>query len=346
MPNKVNEKFKFTDSANDHQDIIDIVDHNADINKKNINEQCPPPQSSPEREDAHKNDKEITDNDDVEFVEPTSKKLEHEPDFMDYADNDNDNDDNEEEKKESIVTNDNNDEEYSNLKITKIVTKTDADQDGIEYTFPKDVIDQCPKLILSHNAETNEYSVDRQNLTDIAGFFFNSIINSVHYGYETPVDPAPPTPNTNLLTKRQAMLLVSGYIRNNFVINQVPNDIMDLFVEFFSTNLGISYHNTLDILLNRECCIGVYDFKISRWRPAVYMNHWDKSKRIMVRYIKDPNTKDPNTSDKFKTIKDFPVNYIMEDGERFKASIQELKDQSNLTKDEIDGWAQRKKIKN
>jgi len=76
------------------------------------------------------------------------------------------------------------------------------------------------------------------------------------------------------------------------------------------------------------------------------MNHWDKSKRIMVRYIKDPNTKDPNTSDKFKTIKDFPVNYIMEDGERFKASIQELKDQSNLTKDEIEGWAQRKKIKN
>ena len=63
--------------------------------------------------------------------------------------------------------------------------------------------------------------------------------------------------------------------------------------EVFHPQPFITYIDALDILLNKDCCFGVYDFKSKFWRAAVYMNHWDKNQRIMVRYIQDEEL-DPN----------------------------------------------------
>eukprot|EP00486_Rosalina_sp_Unknown_P007091 CAMPEP_0201571858 /NCGR_PEP_ID=MMETSP0190_2-20130828/14830_1 /ASSEMBLY_ACC=CAM_ASM_000263 /TAXON_ID=37353 /ORGANISM="Rosalina sp." /LENGTH=139 /DNA_ID=CAMNT_0047996971 /DNA_START=945 /DNA_END=1361 /DNA_ORIENTATION=- len=44
--------------------------------------------------------------------------------------------------------------------------------------------------------------------------------------------------------------------------------------EPFEAQEKVSYKEALEMLLNGDCCFGLYDEKIKRWRTAVYMNHW------------------------------------------------------------------------
>jgi len=244
---------------------------------------------------------------------------------------------NEEEKKDEIIINDEDDQETSQLKITKVITKTNDNKVGADLMFvdvintPKDIVEQ--PLQLTRNVAP----------APPTRYLFDSIIKSVNFCNEIFVDSPPAAPSTNLLTKKQSMLLVSGYIRNNFKTKRVPNDIMGFFVVFVSTKFAITYEETLDILFNKECCIGVYDFESSQWQSAVYVDNWDKSKRILIRYT---NMDKWSGSGKFKIIKDFPANYLIEDGERFKASKSDLMIYSGLSKKKIDEWVQRENIKN
>jgi len=112
--------------------------------------------------------------------------------------------------------------------------------------------------------------------------------------------------------------------------------------EAFVKQPEITYSEALDILLNGNCCFGVYDHKMKIWRSAIYMNHWPKNESIMVRFGQDNQLNPSSNFDKFKTIKDFPVDYIMNDASRFKTTERELRDMANLAEDKIETWLKRK----
>ena len=115
-------------------------------------------------------------------------------------------------------------------------------------------------------------------------------------------------------------------------------------VEEFEEQPEVSYEEALDMLLNGDCCFGLYDFKVKQWRTAVYVRQFDKNRRLSVRYTQDSSNamNNPNMSaEKFCTIKEFPSKCIQNDPDRFKATLRDLTDQSNVPKPNIERWSKR-----
>merc|ERR1711920_352409 len=117
-------------------------------------------------------------------------------------------------------------------------------------------------------------------------------------------------------------------------------------VDEFEEQPEVSYEEALDMLLNDECCFGLYDFKIEQWRTAVYVRQFDNTRRLSVRYTQD-NSKGMNhpniNAEKFCTIKEFPSKCIQKDSTRFVATLRDLTDQSNVPKEKIEAWKKRQK---
>ncbi len=160
-------------------------------------------------------------------------------------------------------------------------------------------------------------------------------------------DAAPAKPNENLLRKEMIMMLLSGYIRNKCRIKEVPEDVRDLCMKWVLDPNIMSYEEALDILLNRECCFGIYDFKMEKWRAAFYMKHYQNTKKILIRYATDRSIP-PQVlarNDRFCIIKNFPVNYIIVDFYRFYATKQEIGDHSGLSGKKAEEWMKRIKVK-
>eukprot|EP01084_Bolivina_argentea_P082372 149135_1 len=107
--------------------------------------------------------------------------------------------------------------------------------------------------------------------------------------------------------------------------------------EFIEQSL-VTYEDAVNMLLN---CFGLYDKKIKQWRTVVFMKKWDNQKRLMVRFVYEPEYL---RCDKFLTIKHFPVNYIiLNDNKKFNVKECDLKDRSNLPRENIDLWIKEKK---
>eukprot|EP01084_Bolivina_argentea_P082371 149133_1 len=110
--------------------------------------------------------------------------------------------------------------------------------------------------------------------------------------------------------------------------------------EFIEQSL-VTYEDAVNMLLNGNCCFGLYDKKIKQWRTVVFMKKWDNQKRLMVRFVYEPEYL---RCDKFLTIKHFPVNYIiLNDNKKFNVKECDLKDRSNLPRENIDLWIKEKK---
>ena len=125
-------------------------------------------------------------------------------------------------------------------------------------------------------------------------------------------------------------------------------DYNDAVEEAFKPQPNISYKQALEMLLDGHCCFGVYDTKIKLWRTVIYMNHWNRTEKIMVRFC-DLNDNNrllaANSVDKFMTIKNFPVNIIMNDPKIFKTKERLLRDFSNVPQQKIDAWVKRQQTK-
>merc|ERR1712154_425937 len=134
---------------------------------------------------------------------------------------------------------------------------------------------------------------------------------------------------------------ISG-INNHNSLHSVKHEI-----EEFVERPEVTYEEALDILLNKECCFGLYDFNINQWRTAILMRQFDKNKRIMVRYTQESSkkmTQQRLTGAKFCTIKEFPSKCIMKDPERFKITKRDLTDQSIVPKELVEAWEVRQKV--
>lgn len=156
-------------------------------------------------------------------------------------------------------------------------------------------------------------------------------------------DPAPAKPNRNVLSRYRALALLSGYIRNNNHCS-IPNDIIDLCSIWITTKGVITgYEHALDILLNKECCIGIYDFKMRKWRRAYYIRHYEQTRKIMVRYstLLIPDEILRKHTDKFCIIEQFPVNFVTADLKRFYVTYSDLKENGGLNKQQLENWKKR-----
>eukprot|EP01084_Bolivina_argentea_P128609 227302_1 len=63
---------------------------------------------------------------------------------------------------------------------------------------------------------------------------------------------------------------------------------------------SISYDEAVDILLNGNCCFGLYDKEAQIWRTAMFYMKWDNTKRLMVQFTDSCGL----TSGKYLIIKD------------------------------------------
>eukprot|EP01084_Bolivina_argentea_P196844 337417_1 len=152
------------------------------------------------------------------------------------------------------------------------------------------------------------------------------------------------TKNKNIISMLNISKIISmdfQFIHNKLSLNHE--------CQTFIPQPKISYEETLNILLNGNCCIGVYDEKCKYYRPAVYINHWDKTRAIMIRYVSNENERlhcgDEKVIDydKFKMLKDFPVNYVKKYG--FEPKEGHLCALSNVPKEKIKIWKKYKKNK-
>ena len=82
----------------------------------------------------------------------------------------------------------------------------------------------------------------------------------------------------------------------------------------------MSYKQVLDLLLNGDLCIGVYDIKLKIWRTAIYIRHFDKSQTITIGF-----TTEQEYFYRFAALKNFPINYLCYDTNRFKTNEKELR---------------------
>ena len=138
--------------------------------------------------------------------------------------------------------------------------------------------------------------------------------------------------------------LLHGYIRQNYIDKELPNEIIELLFKWYHIDrYAIKYEQTLDLLLNYDCFVGVYDFKFNVWRSAIYLNKWDTSRAIMIRYMQNNKLSHKMNLDIFATLKYFPINYVVHDPVRFETTELDLRDYSNLPKENIDAWVKRKK---
>lgn len=138
------------------------------------------------------------------------------------------------------------------------------------------------------------------------------------------------------ISGKHSELLLYGFIRSHFDLDLTPNDIIDLCIETYC----VSYRNALNMMLSNNCCIGIYDFKLNSWRTAIYINHWDKTQRIMACYKEQDGE-----TDRFVII-DFPCSWvIMQDPARFYVTESTLRHCSNVPTQNIDEWVIRNRSK-
>ena len=154
----------------------------------------------------------------------------------------------------------------------------------------------------------------------------------------TPEEPPPPAPHTNLLDMDQCSLLLSGYIRSHCGTNQIPDDIITLCATFWRIHGGVSYRDALSELMNGECSLRVYDFKLKQWRTALFCKQFERTQRIMVRYTANMVECD---SDRVVMLKDFPINYI-KSGNATNVTYRELS-KSDLPRENIEEWRRRRR---
>lgn len=157
----------------------------------------------------------------------------------------------------------------------------------------------------------------------------------------------PPEPNTKIdvkVMKKKLNTLIYGYIHQKYENNKIfPKDIMQLLFNLVYFNDTVNYKQVLNALLNEYCCIGVYYFKMKMWRPAVYIKHWEKTKKIMVGFVDDHMISNIYNRynvkmEKYCIITDFPVNYVILDFSKFFINPKILKHQSYLSTKQINIW--------
>ena len=105
----------------------------------------------------------------------------------------------------------------------------------------------------------------------------------------------------------RAKLLVHGYISMGYPdkSESIPNEIIgEIFRWYFEEGMG--YMEILDILLNQECNIIVYNTESNGWIPAVYIRHFERTQRIMVEYLWEKTV----GGSRWHILKDFPTNYV------------------------------------
>ena len=152
-------------------------------------------------------------------------------------------------------------------------------------------------------------------------------------------DDVTKTENTLKPEPRQCMeqrilqLLICGLARKNSHFNSVPVEIIKVMCHWATD--GITYKEVLNVLLHGRCCIGVYDYKMSKWRTAVYMKHWDNVQAIMVRYV----CGFPDNG--FVILNTFPTCSIDIHSLHFCTTYQILKNQSHLAKQYLDDWTRK-----
>ena len=116
-------------------------------------------------------------------------------------------------------------------------------------------------------------------------------------------------------------------------------------IQHFIAQPLLSFVDALNILLNGHGAFDVYDFNAKLWRTAIYIKHWPRKQRIMLRYsCKESDAKsdiDYNKFDKFVTLKIFPTNAVQIDEEKFKTNERDLKDMSNVPLDNVKKWIKR-----
>ena len=114
-----------------------------------------------------------------------------------------------------------------------------------------------------------------------------------------------------------------------------PTELIGLIFKFFPVETIVpNYSEILDILLNKECFIVVYNIGSDEWNPAVYINHFAKTQRIMVEYMWRKRV----DGSRFHILKDFPINYVRRDADIFKIKAFDLR---GLPQDRYDDWIQR-----
>eukprot|EP01084_Bolivina_argentea_P302824 522757_1 len=101
----------------------------------------------------------------------------------------------------------------------------------------------------------------------------------------------------------------------------------------------VTYEDAVDMLLNINCCFGMYDKTVKQWRTAIFAEKWDNEKRLMIRFIPLNNEKRSTFNYKFVDIKHFPVNYIiLNNNKKFNVTERDLRQMSNVPKENIDLW--------
>ena len=143
-------------------------------------------------------------------------------------------------------------------------------------------------------------------------------------------DLNPQKPTNNLLHVENHDTLIAGFARNidNMEFEKFPSDLIHFCAKWIFISDGITYQKALDVLLNKDKCFGLYDFKLLKWRPVVYVTHSNDT--ISVTCIDDKEHKKGCNAAKCFMIQDLPVNYIWINPNRFNASKDILKKYSGL----------------
>ena len=135
----------------------------------------------------------------------------------------------------------------------------------------------------------------------------------------------------------EVQLLVHRYVAMNYQhqIESIPNEIIGLIFKFYSAERMVpNYSEILDILLNKECFIIVYDIESDEWIPAVYINQFERTQRIMVEFLYGKKI----GGSRWHILKDFPIDYVRRDAGLFKIKETDLK---SLPQDCYDTWIER-----
>ena len=136
-------------------------------------------------------------------------------------------------------------------------------------------------------------------------------------------------------------LLLFGYFRQH-CDKELSSDIIGLlFKWYYEHEYGITYKQALDALLNKECCIGVYDFNMKIWRAGIYINHLDDEKMITIRF--DDKSRMESNGYGLKIIKNFPVRCVIIDISKFNTTEKSLRNLSNVPAEKVNEWMKRKR---
>ena len=158
-----------------------------------------------------------------------------------------------------------------------------------------------------------------------------------------PTDPVPDA----CMNETDASLLVYGFVRRNWKNNMIPKEIIEFILNKYFME-GVSYKEALYALLNNPCCIGAYDYKDNRWRSAIYIAHWDDTRRIMLRFMDDTDCSiiiENKSMANYCCIKEFPTNAIDINPKKFKTTYNILEKISNLSTEDLNRFLKEQRLK-